>query len=228
MDRGNDMDHQTAVQTYALEGYILDELSSEKRDAIEAHIFECTSCAEDVQMLSRFVTSLRAAFEENPSIGATDEQQQSFFRYTVLRFRSKVQEIPHTFNGPLHLPNIVDFRELFPEYSYQEPEAPPAIPLNAKRERGPRNHIRLETIPVGAHCTIKKPNSVPIIYYVRCSDDVFRVIDGRMPTPARKSRISFEIEVGKDGIGIVSAKNDRSDTLFRLACIQAETIPNPK
>lgn len=43
------MDHAEAVRTLAAERYLLDEMSTEERDAFEAHFFECTICAEAVE-----------------------------------------------------------------------------------------------------------------------------------------------------------------------------------
>jgi len=43
------MTHEEAVQSKAAEGYLLDELAAQERDAFEQHLFDCPICAERVR-----------------------------------------------------------------------------------------------------------------------------------------------------------------------------------
>jgi len=43
------MDHRKAVETLALERYLLGEMADEERDAFEEHFFSCAECAEDAR-----------------------------------------------------------------------------------------------------------------------------------------------------------------------------------
>jgi len=43
------MDHRRAVETLAVERYLLGELNEQERDAFEDHFFSCAECAEDVR-----------------------------------------------------------------------------------------------------------------------------------------------------------------------------------
>jgi anti-sigma factor RsiW len=43
------MNHQHAVETLALERYLLGEMADEERDAFESHFFSCAECAEDAR-----------------------------------------------------------------------------------------------------------------------------------------------------------------------------------
>jgi hypothetical protein len=49
------MDHQEALQQKATEGYLLNELSPETRDAFEEHLFDCHECALDLRAGAAFV-----------------------------------------------------------------------------------------------------------------------------------------------------------------------------
>ncbi len=49
------MDHLQAVNTLAMERYLLDEMAEAERDAFEAHYFSCAECAED----ARFAVMMR-------------------------------------------------------------------------------------------------------------------------------------------------------------------------
>ncbi|MCU1304973.1 MAG: hypothetical protein JWQ87_5257 [Candidatus Sulfotelmatobacter sp.] len=81
------MDHQTVVDTYAVEAYILEELSDAEREALENHVFGCTACAEELQLCVRFVTALQRIFTEEPQ-GLAPEQSQLLCR----RFLPEVLE----------------------------------------------------------------------------------------------------------------------------------------
>ena len=44
------MDHDSAIQTNAVERYLLGEMSADERDLFEAHYFDCAACAEDIRL----------------------------------------------------------------------------------------------------------------------------------------------------------------------------------
>ena len=45
-----------------VERYVLDELTTREREAFEAHLFGCRSCAEHLEAVFTFIANLRAAF----------------------------------------------------------------------------------------------------------------------------------------------------------------------
>jgi hypothetical protein len=53
------MDHTEAVNQYAVEKYLLGELSPEDRDAFEEHYFGCEDCATDLRAASVFIAQAR-------------------------------------------------------------------------------------------------------------------------------------------------------------------------
>jgi Putative zinc-finger len=72
------MDHETAVQLKAAEGYFLGELTGEDRDAFEDHFFMCPECAEDIRTLQIFAANAKAVFRE-PSVPAGVLTSNRFF-----------------------------------------------------------------------------------------------------------------------------------------------------
>jgi len=46
------MTHQHAVETLAMERYLLGEMADQERDALEEHFFSCAECAEDARAAS--------------------------------------------------------------------------------------------------------------------------------------------------------------------------------
>jgi hypothetical protein len=58
------MEHQDAIETYAAEGYLLDELTDAERDAFEQHFADCESCFADVRDGVRFIHALPEAVKD--------------------------------------------------------------------------------------------------------------------------------------------------------------------
>jgi hypothetical protein len=48
------MEHQAAIDTHAVERYLLGEMPVDERDAFEEHYFACVSCAEEVRVGAQF------------------------------------------------------------------------------------------------------------------------------------------------------------------------------
>src|SRR5215831_19780113 len=44
------MDHESAIQTNAVERYLLGEMNVEERDSFETHYFDCAACAEAIRL----------------------------------------------------------------------------------------------------------------------------------------------------------------------------------
>ena len=80
------MDHADAVRTYAVEGYTLEELNEFERNSFEAHMMQCVICAEEARIASELATALREAFEEDPSLGISYDQNTRLFRQFLRRF----------------------------------------------------------------------------------------------------------------------------------------------
>jgi hypothetical protein len=62
------MDHQEAIQKYAADGYLLDELTEAEREEFEEHFAECDDCSAYLSDGLRFATALPAvAVIEDPA-----------------------------------------------------------------------------------------------------------------------------------------------------------------
>ncbi len=60
------MNHQEAIQTLALERYLMGEMADQERDAFEEHFFTCAECAED----ARAGGAMRDAAAAGMTVGA--------------------------------------------------------------------------------------------------------------------------------------------------------------
>lgn len=58
------MDHNYAIENHVAEGYLLDDLDEAERDAYENHYFGCTTCAEEVEMVSEFMDTAKQVIRE--------------------------------------------------------------------------------------------------------------------------------------------------------------------
>src|SRR5690349_3443889 len=58
------MKHDLAVQTQAVERYLLGAMNAEERDSFEEHYFECADCARDVRDAARFRTNAREVLQK--------------------------------------------------------------------------------------------------------------------------------------------------------------------
>lgn len=58
------MDHDYAIENHVAEGYLLDELDESERDAYEDHYFGCTTCAEEVEIVSEFIDTAKQVIQE--------------------------------------------------------------------------------------------------------------------------------------------------------------------
>ena len=63
------MDHNDAIGCQAATRYVAGELSTEARDAFEAHFFDCAECAEEVRWEQIFAANVRAV--------SRDEREQA-------------------------------------------------------------------------------------------------------------------------------------------------------
>jgi len=60
------MDHKQAVETMAVEKYLLDEFDSGNREAFEEHYFACHECAEELKATTAFLERGRELFAHDP------------------------------------------------------------------------------------------------------------------------------------------------------------------
>lgn len=59
------MDHDQSVRTFAVERYLLSEMSPDERDRFEEHYFECVECGESLRATSRFLDDAKQVWALN-------------------------------------------------------------------------------------------------------------------------------------------------------------------
>lgn len=77
------MNHSEALQTFAAEKYLLNELSGAARDEFEEHFFECQECAMDVRTAAAFIAQARTELRPAPE-DSTAVKRRSFFTFFSL------------------------------------------------------------------------------------------------------------------------------------------------
>ncbi len=85
------MDHPQAVETLAMERYLLREMNDAERDAFEDHYFSCVECAEDARAAAMMQDGAAAGFaraREVVSIG--DRTKVAAFRPKSTGWRSSI------------------------------------------------------------------------------------------------------------------------------------------
>lgn len=76
------MNHSEALQTFAAEKYLLNELSGPERDEFEEHFFECEECAMELRTGAAFVGQARTEIR-SASLGAPAPRRRSFSLFTL-------------------------------------------------------------------------------------------------------------------------------------------------
>ncbi|KAA6456412.1 zf-HC2 domain-containing protein [Acidobacteria bacterium AB60] len=77
------MTHMEALQTFAAERYLLNELSGRERDEFEEHFFECQECALDVRAGAAFVTQAGTELQSSTQ-AAPEPKRRPFFSFFTL------------------------------------------------------------------------------------------------------------------------------------------------
>jgi len=75
------MEHQAAVETHAVERYLLGEMPAEERDSFEEHFFACIACAEEVRVGAQFRANYDHAEPQQQAAAAAREQRWSWLRW---------------------------------------------------------------------------------------------------------------------------------------------------
>lgn len=65
------MNHELAIQSGAVERYVMGELASAEREAFEDHFFSCGECAEDVRMMASFLEDVKVVLRDQRSAPLT-------------------------------------------------------------------------------------------------------------------------------------------------------------
>jgi anti-sigma factor RsiW len=85
------MEHVEAVDTLAIERYLLEEMTQEERESFEEHFFSCPECAEDARAAVQMTEGVRSGLARDTA-GATaaDHGVVVPFRPAPVRWRTSV------------------------------------------------------------------------------------------------------------------------------------------
>jgi hypothetical protein len=79
------MEHHAAVETLAVERYVLEEMSELERHEFEAHYFECSQCAQAVREAAAMAAGARLAAGQRPArIPLTPPARAGGVRWTTV------------------------------------------------------------------------------------------------------------------------------------------------
>jgi Putative zinc-finger len=78
------MDHTEVADQYAVEKYLLGELSPEAREAFEEHYFGCEECATDLRAASVFIAQTRKELARPVLVRATEPKKGKLFSFPSL------------------------------------------------------------------------------------------------------------------------------------------------
>ena len=82
------MEHANALKDYAVERYLLGEMTDSQKDEFEAHYFECRECGEELRAASAFLDNYRQVAAEEPVVMPAPSRQRDWFawlRWTFLQ-----------------------------------------------------------------------------------------------------------------------------------------------
>jgi hypothetical protein len=84
------MDHLQAVNTLAIERYLLEEMPQEERESFEEHFFSCAECAEDARAAATMRDGAAAGLARTNAAPAVDRGAVLPFRPPSRSWRSSV------------------------------------------------------------------------------------------------------------------------------------------
>lgn len=116
-------------------------------------------------------------------------------------------------------PEVTEFSAIFPEFTFEKSRAPSPRQWSVRRPVRTRSYV--ENIPVGPECTV----AGNMICYVRCSDEVFAMIDRRLGTPEKNDHVRFEVLPLDSATALAVARS--SYLSLPIARIDSRSIPRP-
>jgi hypothetical protein len=72
------MEHTQAVETKAVERYLLGELAPSSREEFEEHFFDCQECSEDLRIGTLFLDTTKEALATDPGLGRSRSARWRF------------------------------------------------------------------------------------------------------------------------------------------------------
>jgi Putative zinc-finger len=133
------MDHAEALQTQAVEKYLLGELSAAQADEFAEHFFDCEECANDVRMTSVFVDTTKKVL-------ATDRAQTP--RSTPKRWSSQWQPARYAIAASVALFAFMLYQNTVTIPRLRSSSAPQALAFFSLADLGARSAVQPVIHPV--------------------------------------------------------------------------------
>jgi len=127
------MDHAEALQTQAVEKYLLGELSAAQADEFAEHFFDCEECANDVRMTSVFVDTTKKVL-------ATDRAQTP--RSTPKRWSSQWQPARYAIAASVALFAFMLYQNTVTIPRLRSSSAPQALAFFSLADMGARSAVQ--------------------------------------------------------------------------------------
>ncbi len=133
------MDHAEALQTQAVEKYLLGELSTAQVDEFAEHFFDCEACASDLRMTSAFVDTTKKVL-------ATDREQTP--RSTPKRQSSQWQPARYVIAASVALFAFMLYQNTVTIPKLRSSSAPQALAFFSLADLGARSAVQPVIHPV--------------------------------------------------------------------------------
>ena len=141
------MEHTEAVNQYAVEKYLLGELSPEERNAFEEHYFGCEECSVDLRAATVFIAQSRKELARPIIVPATEPKRKLFSFPSLLRPAFAVPAMAAMLLV-IGFENIVTVPQLKQEVAVaSEPRILPSVTLVDGQSRGEE----IRTVVAKAH-----------------------------------------------------------------------------
>ncbi len=133
------MDHAEALQTQAVEKYLLGELSAAQADEFAEHFFDCEECASDLRMTSAFVDTTKKVL-------ATDRAQTP--QSTPKRWSSQWQPARYAIAASVALFAFILYQNTVTIPRLRSSSAPQALAFFSLADMGARSAVQPVINPV--------------------------------------------------------------------------------
>jgi hypothetical protein len=165
------MTHQEAVDTLAVERYLLGEMSDEHRQTFEAHYFECETCADDLRVTTAMLQGAKEGF------AGTAARRTAWYRSAALPWAAAAT-----------LAVVAGYESLWVVPSLRRGASPLALtPLTLRpQSRGAEAVIAVDARggPATLAIEINEPAQAGEVTYDLSSTDGRHIVSGRAPAPA--------------------------------------------
>ena len=178
------MTHQEAVDTLAVERYLLDEMSEEDRQTYEEHYFQCETCADDLRVATAMLQGAKEGFASSGAGRVVSITADRSAGSKTAWYRSAA--LPWAAAATLAV--VAGYESLWVVPSLRKGASPLVLSPLALR---PQSRGAETVIPVDAHggpttlaIEVNEPPQAGEVTYDLSSTEGRHIVSGRAPAPA--------------------------------------------